>query len=291
VTTTATRNRSPEYRDRLAACWREHLDVATVAAELGLTAAAVRTGVSRIRQAGWDLPYAPRAREQATPEDLRAWLRAAKVDARKGVPTAARTVRILELRIAGQTHEEIARIVGVSPACVSKSTKAPGHIRAQAVAYRQKGHCVNCGEPTTRTTRYDPAAPNRHRAVTAPAERCAKCAREARWGHETWTKDTIAAELKAMARHLDRVPKVSDLTTPDSPFGITTVYRVFGKTGFRKALRYAGLSARKVGGQTREDEAEMVVTWEQRRTVLRLGGSLTFDGNTVEQSPPPRRRR
>ena len=247
-----------------------------------MSVGAVRTAVSRLRRAGWELPYAPRAREQASAAELQARLAAARDAAAQKVRGAARRVAILELRLKGLTVEEIAQELGVSAPVVSKATKDPEHIRAQSARHRFRGRCAGCGAPTTYTSRYDASAPNRHRPEGTIAQHCDRCAREARWGHEAWTKESIVRELQAMARRLDRTPKVSDLSAPGAPFGPTTIYRVFGKRGWRKALTAAGLVARKVGGQTREDETETEVTWEQRATVLRLGGALEFDGERVD---------
>jgi transposase len=247
-----------------------------------MTAGAVRTGVSRLRRDGWELPYAPRAREQASAAELESRLAAARDAAAQNVRGAARRIAILELRIKGLTVEEIAQKLGVSAPVVSKATKDPEHIRSQSTRHRFRGRCTGCGAPTTYTSRYDASAPNRHRSEGTLAQHCDRCAREARWGHEAWTKESIIRELQAMARRLDRTPKISDLSAPGAPFGPTTIYRVFGKRGWRKALTAAGLVARNVGGQTREDETETEVTWEQRATVLRLGGALEFDGEGVE---------
>jgi hypothetical protein len=195
-----------------------------------------------------------------------------------------RTVEIIELRIAGHLPSKIARLLGISAQQVTRRIADPEGHRGRAAAWNWRGRCAVCGVPTrSHTSVGDPDDPNRHRQVSAPAQLCDQHAREARWGHPQWTRASIVAELKAMARRLDRTPKITDLKGTDAPFGPSQVYRLFGKRGFAVALREAGLVARKVGGQRREDEKDTEITWQQRATVLRLGGSLTFDGTTVSE--------
>lgn len=272
----ARRVYTDEEKRRLVELWRAGDSVAAIAAELKTTSHGVRVLACRLRKLGWDLPKRDGGSRLAT-EDLTERLHRAQAVG------DSRTVEVLELRIAGLLPSEIARRLGLSAQQVTRRIADPEAKRDRTGAWSWRGRCRVCGVPTrSRTSVGDPDGPNRHRQVSSPAQLCDQHAREARWGHPQLTRESVISELRAMARRLDRTPKISDLRGPDAPFGPSQVYRLFGRRGFAVALTEAGLTARRQGGQRREDEKAAEVTWEQRATVLRLGGSLTFDGETVE---------
>lgn len=262
-------------KHHLQQLWLAGEPLPAIANVMGTTPASIANLACRLRKLGWNLPERLGG-ERLTAADLRERLEVARADG------DARTIEILELRLSGQSRAEIARRLGISAQQVTRRMADPDRAKSRAGAWNWRGRCEVCGAATySHTSVGDASAPNRHRQVLAPARVCDQHAREERWGHAPLTREDIIAELQAMARRLDRTPKINDLRGPDAPFGPGRVYSLFGKRGFTVALQEAGLVARKAQGQTREDEKDTHITWEQRATVLRLGGSLTFDGSTV----------
>lgn len=260
-------------KQQLVELWHAGESMSAIAAALDTTPRCIPVMVSRLRKLGWDLPKREGG-SRLSGQELSDRLRRAHAAGN------SRTIEIIELRIAGHLPSEIARQLGISAQQVTRRIADPEGHRDRKGAWSWRGRCAVCGAVTrSRTSVGDTDGPNRHRQVSAPAQLCDRHAREARWGRPQLTRASVVAELKTMARRLDRTPKITDLKGPEAPFGPSQVYRLFGKRGFTVALHEAGLVARKVGGQRREDEKDTEITWQQRATVLGLGGSLTFDGS------------
>ncbi len=271
----ARRIYTDDDKQRLVELWQAGESLSAIAAGLGTTPHGVAVLACRLRKLGWDVPKREGG-SRLGGDELSERLSRAKAGG------DSRTIEILELRIAGALPSEIARQLGISSQQVTRRIADRAGERDRAGEWSWRGRCAVCGTPTrSRTSVGDANGPNRHRQISTPAKLCDQHAREARWGRPQLTRENVISELQAMARRLDRTPKITDLQSADAPFGPSQVYRLFGRRGFTVALREAGLVTREARGQDRHDDKATQITWEQRATVLRLGGSLSFDWATA----------
>jgi hypothetical protein len=225
--------------------------------------------LSRLRREGVDLSY---IHEPLGREELSQRLETARASGERSGRGNIRRVQVLELRLQGLNDHQIAERLGCSVHTVRGALGDPDGAKRRARHAQKQYTCADCGHPITNYF-------NREEAL------CRTCAGKV--GHPPeWDKDRIKAWMQAEARRRGKTPSLSQVKRGEAPFSLGSLQRVFGKNAWRKACEYSGLLARPVGGPHPNDEKAYDVTWEQRATVLRLGGSLTYDGATVQTVEP-----